>query len=178
MFRATVKPQGDNMKAYRQSGFTLIEMVAVIIILAIMAATALPKFVNLSQDARLASIQGLAGGLRSAAALAKSQWLVAQSAQQNYVSMNGTTVRVFYAGTPASTPEILGYPTATVADGLGIVYALDNTNGYESGVIPAGANGAGIGWRFAPLGVIASSTCYADYVSGVITVSATAVGCA
>ncbi len=155
------------MKAYRQSGFTLIEMVAVIIILAIMAATALPKFVNLSQDARLASINGLAGGLRSAAALAKSQWLVAQSANQTYVSMGAIRVTVFNAMTPGSTPNILGYPTATHP---GIVLALDNTSGYESSAF-------GLGWRFAPIGVVTSATCYADYVSGVVTVSATTLGC-
>lgn len=40
-----------------QTGFTLIEMVAVIIILAIVSATALPKFANLTSEARHASIE-------------------------------------------------------------------------------------------------------------------------
>lgn len=75
MTRANARSTDMGANKLAQYGFTLIEMVAVIIILAIMAATALPKFVNLSQEARLSAVQGMAGGLRSAAALAKSQWL-------------------------------------------------------------------------------------------------------
>lgn len=157
------------MKTYRQSGFTLIEMVAVIIILAIMAATALPRFVNLSQEARLSSIQGLAGGLRSAAALAKSQWLATNSGALGTVSMGAVVVTVFNSATVNSTASILGFPTAGPT---GIILALDNTTGYDSSVDPTG-----YGWRFSPAGVATSATCYADYISGVVFVSATAVGC-
>ena len=50
----------------QQSGFTLIELIMVIVILGILAATALPKFVNLTGDANVAAIKGVAGALSSA----------------------------------------------------------------------------------------------------------------
>lgn len=144
-----------------QSGFTLIEMVAVIIILAIVSATALPKFANLTSEARHASINGLAGGLKSAAALVKSKWLIAQSGLMDTVYLAGNLQPV--STIISSTTAYNGYPTGTAQ---GIEAAMETTQGYMSSI-------TGTRIAYWPPGVIQSATCAAIYQSGTVTVTAT-----
>jgi prepilin-type N-terminal cleavage/methylation domain-containing protein len=57
------------MRKKKQQGFTLIELVMVIVILGVLAATALPKFIDLSSDANTAALTGVTGSISSASAV-------------------------------------------------------------------------------------------------------------
>ena len=53
----------------KQGGFTLIELVVVIVILGILAVTAAPRFLNLQDDAKNATLEGLAGAIQGASGI-------------------------------------------------------------------------------------------------------------
>ena len=80
----------------KQSGFTLIELVIVVVILGFLAVTAVPKFIDLTDQAKQANIEGMAGGFATGISLARAQWEAegrpTNAGGQNVVSYDGTEV--------------------------------------------------------------------------------------
>ncbi len=96
----------------RQAGFTLVELIIVIVILGILSAFAVPKFIDVTTDARAAAIEGIAGSMRSAASIVHAGYVSAGSTGTTVSMSDGSTVTLAN-----------GYPAAAqngILDAVGI----------------------------------------------------------
>ena len=94
----------------KQAGFTIIELVVVILLLGILTATALPRFMDVTDEAHAAVVDALEGGLATGTALFRAQWVAESQPRTSAVSEFN-----LFASTISTAGKTPGYPRGDAA---------------------------------------------------------------
>jgi MSHA pilin protein MshA len=143
-------------KINKQAGFTLIELIMVIVILGVLAAFALPRFADLGGDARGATIEALGGAIKAASNIAHSKQLAGGKSAGDSIDLEGAT------GDGSNVTMVSGYPTA---DASGISRAAQvSTDDYAATTGGATATSV-ITYTVAGFTAVSPAVCQVTYTS-------------
>ena len=129
----------------KQKGFTLIELVVVIAVLGILAAFALPRFVDFTGNANAAARAGFVGSLSSAVGLAKAKY-VAQGSTGTVTLDGGTAITMNASGWPDVTGTYNSVPTCQTLINALLQNPTGVTAGYDSNFGTCTLNKTGGTW--------------------------------
>ena len=102
----------------KNKGFTLIELIVVIVILGILAVTAASKFADLSRDARISTLKGMQGAMRSGAAIIHTQAMIEGKVKgADTIELGGASISLHS-----------GYPIGNFVNGFRYIVNLDAVN--------------------------------------------------
>lgn len=164
---------GLNIGKAANAGFTIIELIVVILLLGILSATALPRFIDVTDDAHNAAVRGVFGGLSTGVALFRAQWTA--DGEPN----SGTAITEFNSQPVNSTGYPLVGATATTTSGGN----LDSCSNIWTNLLQAGrptlalgsttSNALAVAPTFGSTFAVAASgtTCYYIYTARGVTFS-------
>jgi len=123
-------------------GFTLIELVMVIVILAILAAVAIPRFIDLQSDARVSTAKGVAGAISGAANILHAQYILRST---NYIvgTTAGPDTGILFNANIAGADVVASNPTAGAPAGGASLITITVSNNPYTMTLTAGSTTTG-----------------------------------
>ena len=142
------------LQSGRERGFTLIELIVVIVILGVLAATALPKFMDMRTDAVIASIRGMEAAVHSTKNMLRAKCALTSGCDMSlgtsFVTVDGVSYQLYR-----------GWPDAGDSLNSNQLDRLINASGFTASLFNPGAPGNATRWT--PTAATTPATCYVQY---------------